>query len=163
MHSILRSTDITWTLKASKCLIKLRKIHLEFDISDFWVFPKRSSSQLSSFLCLPQDRARPVLEDLLGLTLLIRQAYGKCCSTIQTAEAVRPIRYENSSYLIISACSLLHKQNPEIILISINHWNLRMEKWSKWKILERGPQVGIKISTNGGSACVSYSGELLFF
>lgn len=83
-----------------------------FNISDFWVFPERSSSQLPSFLCLPQDGARPVLEDLLGLTLLIRQAYGKCCSTLQTAEAVRPIRYENSSYLIISACGLLHKTEP---------------------------------------------------
>lgn len=40
------------------------------------------------------------------------------------------------------------KQNPEIILISINRWNLRMEKWSKWKILERRPQVGIEISNN---------------
>lgn len=48
------------------------------------------------------------------------------------------------------------KLNPEIILISINNWNLRKENLSKWKILERGLQIRIEVSTNT-STCTSYS------
>ena len=82
----------------------------------------------------------------------IRQAYGKCCSTIWTAETVKPIRYETSSYLVISAYSLLHQTEP---WDSTNNWNLRKENLSKWKILERGLQIEIEVSNNA-SACTSY-------
>lgn len=48
------------------------------------------------------------------------------------------------------------QNNPQIILICIKNWNLRKENLSKWKIPERGPEIGIEVSTNA-NACTSYS------
>lgn len=124
---------------------------------DFWIDWMKPESADAHFYIRQRKGSRFLLEDLLSLWLYISDKLMENVAPVsRSLKQWDPSDMKTLAILLSLHSGCCSKLNPEIILINIKNWNLRKVILSKWKILERVPQIRIKVSTNIDD-CISHS------